>query len=389
LQNKHLLIIPSVPVWENGDILSFDRKFYDGMLLYAREWPGKVSCVLSKSDSSLPDFGVVNKKRSDAPFQSIILEKDEPVTADHLFGASIVLASADADNQLHISALCQKSKIKCVYVIEYIPETRYQMALLSTCNPFVLLRRYIYIWQQEEKRKSAFTISDGLQSNGTPAYFEYKKYKNNLLYFDTRVDKGNYIKDGVLESRLTALYDKKPLRLAFSGRLIRIKGADHLVKLALLLKQRKIQFSLFIYGAGELKDEINLFIKENQLEKYVFLPGAVDFHTTLIPALQNKTDLFVCLHRQSDPSCTYLETLSCGVPIVGYNNRAFAGLLTLADIGWGAGINDLESIAETIQYLDENRGQISEMSRNAVRFSRPHDFETTFQNRIKHLLSLL
>ena len=228
-----------------------------------------------------------------------------------------------------------------------------------------------------------------MQSNGTPAYFEYKKYKNNLLYFDTRVDKGNYIKDGVLESRLTALYDKKPLRLAFSGRLIRIKGADHLVKLALLLKQRKIQFSLFIYGAGELKDEINLFIKENQLEKYVFLPGAVDFHTTLIPALQNKTDLFVCLHRQSDPSCTYLETLSCGVPIVGYNNRAFAGLLTLADIGWGAGINDLESIAETIQYLDENRGQISDMSRNAVRFSRPHDFETTFQNRIKHLLSLL
>ena len=349
--NPNLIIIPSVSVWRNDNILSFDRKFYDGMLLYTKEWPGMVSCIVSLSNSSLLDFGVINKTIDELQFKCIILEANEIITIDHLTGASIVLASADADNQLHISALCRKCHVKCIYVIEYIPETRYQITYLSTRNPLVMLRRFLYIWQQEKKRILAFGISDGLQSNGVPAYYEYKKFKNNLLYFDTRVYKNNCITDADLEARLNDLTKKKPLRLAFSGRLIRIKGADHLVYLALLLKQRKVLFSLTIYGAGELKDEMIAFIKKNQLESVVYLPGPVDFYNKLLPELKKNIDLFVCLHRQSDPSCTYLETLSCGIPIVGYKNRAFSGLLTMEDIGWAAKINDLKKIADIIEYL--------------------------------------
>ena len=150
-QNPHLIIIPSVAVWKNENMLSFDRKFYDGIELYTKVWPGTVSCILSMSKSSFSDFGVVNKTIDELPFRCIMLGTDESITVEHLTGASIVLASADADNQLHISALCRKSNIKCVYVIEYIPETRYQITLLSTRNPFILLRRFIYIWQHEKK----------------------------------------------------------------------------------------------------------------------------------------------------------------------------------------------------------------------------------------------
>ena len=387
--NPHLIIIPSVAVWKNENMLSFDRKFYDGIELYTKVWPGTVSCILSMSKSSFSDFGVVNKTIDELPFRCIMLGTDESITVEHLTGASIVLASADADNQLHISALCRKSNIKCVYVIEYIPETRYQITLLSTRNPFILLRRFIYIWQHEKKRVSAFSISDGLQSNGTPAYYEYGKFKNNLLYFDTRVYKSNCLTDADLEVRLNDLSKNKPLQLAFSGRLIRIKGADHLVYLALLLKQRKVIFNLTIYGAGELKDDMITFIKNNQLDNIVFMPGPVDFYNKLLPELQKNIDLFVCLHRQSDPSCTYLETLSCGIPIVGYKNRAFSGLLNMEEIGWAAKINDLKKIADIIENLNKNRNQICEKSKIALRFARQNDFETTFQNRINQLKSLL
>ncbi|MCX6179419.1 MAG: glycosyltransferase [Chlorobiales bacterium] len=389
LQNKHLIVIPSVPVWRNDNILSFDRKFYDGMVLYTQKWPGIISCIISTSRSSFSDFGVISKTKEELPFKCTVLDFDETVTVDHLTGASIVFASADANNQLYISDLCRKSKIKCVYAIEYIPETRYQITLLTTHNPFVILRRFIYIWQQEKKRISAFSISDGIQSNGTPAYYEYKKFKNKLLYFDTRVYKANFITDNELEYRLKELSTNKPLRLAFSGRLIRMKGADHLVKLALLLKQRKVPYKFYMYGAGELKDEMIAYIQKHQLEDNVFLPGPVDFYNQLLPDLKKNIDLFICLHRQSDPSCTYLETLSCGVPIVGYKNKAFSGLLSLADIGWGAEINDLKKIADTIERLNENRTQLFAKSRSAVEFARPNDFETTFQNRINHLLSIL
>jgi glycosyltransferase involved in cell wall biosynthesis len=181
----------------------------------------------------------------------------------------------------------------------------------------------------------------------------------------------------------------KPLRLAFSGRLIEMKGADHLITLAHLLKKETFPFSMTIYGTGDLEDEMKKSIRTHQLEHYVSMRGAVDFYNTLIPDLKNNIDLFISLHRQSDPSCTYLETLSCGIPVVGYKNKAFAGLLELADIGWGAKLNDLDEIKRIIIHLDKNRVIISEKSKNSIAFARLHDFETTFNKRVNHLLSIL
>ncbi len=338
--------------------------------------------------TGLSDFGVVEKRADELPFSCIVLGENESVTGEHIKSASLVMASGDAHDQLHISALCRQSNIKCVYVIEYIPETRYQIASLSTKNPVVLLRRLLYIWSYEQKRIAAFNLSDGLQSNGTPAYHHYHSIRNRLLYFDTRVSKDQLIGDADLETRLETLLLDKPLRLAFSGRLIRMKGADHLVKLAQILKTKGLRFHLTIYGSGDLDSEMRSDIITRHLENEVSMPGPVDFHTQLIPDLKANVDLFVCLHRQSDPSCTYLETLSCGVPIVGYNNRAFAGILELADTGWGAKMNDLDEIASIIGNLGSNRKELAEKSRNSVKFARLHDFETTYRKRIEHLLAV-
>ena len=389
MQSPHLIIIPSVPVWENEDNLVFDRKFYDGILFYTRKWDGQITCLMQTSSAGLPDFGIVSIKRSELPFSCMTLASGELVTEDHIRGAALVLASGDAHDQLHISALCTKTGSKCVYVIEYIPETRYQIASLSTKNPFIRLRRYFYIWFNEKKRIAAFRLSDGLQSNGTPAYYEYSKIKNNLLYFDTRVDKRNNISDGDLKKRVATLSEANPLHLAFSGRLILMKGADHLVRLALMLRDAGIPFHLAIYGVGDLEHEMREYISRNSLGGYVSMPGAVDFYTRLIPDIQESVDLFVCLHRQSDPSCTYLETLSCGVPIVGYQNRAFAGLLGLADIGWGVRLDDLEGVVTVIGHLNTHRNDIADKSEKSAAFARLHDFETTFENRITHLRSLV
>ena len=383
----HLVITPSVPAWKTNNALIFDRKFYDGMLLYTEKWPGKITCIITLSSAKLPEFGIATINDSELPFECITLNANEPITAHHLQGASIVLASGDSDNQLHLSKLCRKENIKCVYIIEYIPETRYQIAALSTKNPIVKLRRLFYIWEKERKRVAAFKLCDGLQSNGTPAHIEYSYVNNNLLYFDTRVFENQIITDDALQQRLNYLFENEPLRIAFSGRLIRMKGADHLVRLALKLKQGNTPFQLKIFGAGDIDIEMKGYILKHHLENNVSMLGAVDFYKTLIPELKQSVDLFVCLHRQSDPSCTYLETLACGIPIVGYKNRAFAGLLEISDLGWGAELNDLDEVREVINHLNTNRAELIEKSKNSVAFARLHDFDSTFQRRIDHLLS--
>ncbi|HWR01748.1 MAG TPA: glycosyltransferase [Chlorobaculum sp.] len=388
LQEPHLFIIPSVPVWNHESSLCFDRKFYDGIIRYLQYWPGRITCIMATSRSERPDFGVVEKLPDELPFSCIALGDNEPVTGAHVKNATLVMASGDAHDQLHISRLCNKAHIKCLYVIEYIPETRYQIASFSTKNPLVLLRRLLYIRSYEQKRIAAFKLCDGLQCNGTPAYDHYNSVANRLLYFDTRVSNKQLIGDAELETRLDTLNHDRPLRLAFSGRLIRMKGADHLVKLAQLLKKKGLRFQLTIYGTGDLDSDMRSEITTRHLENEVSMPGAVDFSSRLIPAIKANVDLFVCLHRQSDPSCTYLETLSCGVPIVGYKNRAFAGIMELADIGWGTTMNDLDGIASIIGTIDSNRKELAEKSRNSVKFARLHDFETTYRNRIEHLLSV-
>ena len=388
MDKPSLTIIPSVPVWKKGENLCFDRKFYDGLVLYTQLWPGRVTCVMASSATPLSGFGVVEAKPADLPFTCIALNENEIVGKKHIENASIVLASADAHDQLHIAALCRENGVKCVYVIEYIPETRQQIISLDNSNPAALLRRNLYIKLNERKRRKAFELCDGLQCNGTPAFNEYRDIPNRLLYFDTRVSKTQIIGDEDLEKRLATLKAKKPLRLAFSGRLVAMKGADHLVQLALKLKKLNLTFHLSIYGAGDLEEEMKRFIERNELLELITMKGAVDFNQILIPDLKEKVDVFVALHRQSDPSCTYLETLSCGVPIVGYRNKAFAGILDLADVGWGVKPDDLDAVSWMLLRLDLARDEIAEKSRNAVVLGRQHDFETTYRNRIDHLLSI-
>jgi colanic acid/amylovoran biosynthesis glycosyltransferase len=386
---KNLTITPSVPAWIDGKSVVFDRKFYDGMLLYVKEWHGTVSCVMRKSDGPLPDFGFVKKTIGELPFQLTILLGDELITEDHIKNASIVLASGDSFNQLHLSKLCKKLNIKCVYVIEYIPETRHQILDLAKVNPVVKLRRRYFLWNGERKRVAAFQAADGIQANGTAAYDEYNRFKNCILYFDTRVNTDVIVSNEKLNERIETLMNNQPIRLAFSGRLIRMKGADDLIELAGLLKDRNIKFKMAIYGTGDLEGDMVDKINDMRLNSEVNMAGVVDFYNELLPEIKGNVDLFVMLHRQSDPSCTYLETLSCGIPIVGYENKAFSGLLAREDVGWGKKIDDLHGIADIIEHLNNSREQIKEKSINSVNFSCSHDFESTFQKRIEQLRLLV
>jgi glycosyltransferase involved in cell wall biosynthesis len=124
------------------------------------------------------------------------------------------------------------------------------------------------------------------------------------------------------------------------------------------------------------------------LDLRVTMRGAVDFHDTLVPEIKSSVDAYVMLHRQSDPSCTYLETLSCGIPIAGYANKALSGILEMADVGVGVPMDDVAGIAAAIRRLDADRALLSRKARNAAAFARRHSFEDTFRNRVDHLRRL-
>jgi colanic acid/amylovoran biosynthesis glycosyltransferase len=385
---KILTMTPSVPVWKNGTSYVFDRKFFDGMVLNEKLWPGEINCIMRLSDSSPPAFGAIEEKSSNLPFLLTPIEPREIIDNKRLNGSALVYGSGDDPDQLHLSRLCKQERTKCVYAIEYIIETRRQIMALETINPVVRYRRYFYLWNTERKRLAAFEKADGIQANGTAAFDEYKKFGNCLLYFDTRINEDLIIRSEELNQRLSLSKTTAPLRLGYSGRLISAKGVDHLLEVSRRLCEKNVAHELHVFGAGELEKSIQEAASRPTMGDCLFFHGAVDFYNELIPFIKDNIDVYVLLHRQSDPSCTYLETLSCGIPIIGYMNRAFSGILQQANVGWGVSMNNIEGVVATIERLTIDRESIIEKSRNSMQFALNHSFETTFKNRMDHLISV-
>ena len=66
-------------------------------------------------------------------------------------------------------------------------------------------------------------MADGLQSNGTPTYPKYKHINRNPLFlFDTRISEEMLATEADIERRTENRSQDMPLRLVFSGRLIKM-----------------------------------------------------------------------------------------------------------------------------------------------------------------------
>lgn len=383
--NKELLVISTAPAKPHGDSAVIDKKFVAGMARYKALWGGPVRCVMRSESKADPPFSERFSLNA-LPFRLQLVEGDAPFPDGLLDGAAIVLAGGDSHTQFDVSRQCRARHIPCVYIIENILETRLAIALIEKRPLVSRLKTALWLFLAEPQRRRALALADGMQANGVPAVRRYGGLSKDVLaFFDTRLSESRLPSAAELESRLADLSTGKPLRLAFSGRLDPIKGVDHLPRLMARLANEGVAATLDIFGTGPLEGSLRAECDRHGFADRVRLHGAVDFDATLVPFMKSKVDLFVCCHRQSDPSCTYLETLACGVPIAGYANNAFAGILAQADVGWRSPIGDVAALARCIRSAARTPSEIAAKSRAALAFARPHAFEPTWARRIGQL----
>ena len=271
-----------------------------------------------------------------------------------------------------------------VVIMEYTLKTRIQIIQSGVKNPILRWRRVFWQLQNERKYRHAIEMASGFEANGTPTFDAYGGLNaNRLLYFDTRVNSDQYISVRALERRLNRMVSgERPLHLMFSGRLIEMKGALDLIELALELRRRAVRYHLTICGDGPLAPLMHARIQEHELSDHVTMRGVLRFADELLPFAQDEVDLFVACHKQGDPSCTYLETFSCGIPIAGYLNEAFEGILRRTAAGWGVPMHDIGALAACVAVLERHRNEVAERSHAALRFAVGHSFEETFSRRV-------
>jgi len=381
-----LVILPGLGAARaRGGRLVLTRKFLTGMQAYAERWRGRVSTLMHIVDEPSNNLDNVEVDPEALPFSVEPLRYGSKQMWERLRGAAVVLGGPD--HRLYgLSRRLRALRVRSVYCTEYTLGTRIDWIRAETPNPLVGFKRALWELQNEWRIVRDLGAAHGVQCNGTPTYEAYRKHAPNaLLYFDTRTPASGFATPQGIERRAASLRAGWPLRIAFSGRLLRAKGADHLVSVARWLATHGVRFEMTICGHGELVPELRAEIARHGLGEQVRLSGTLDFETELLPFLRDRIDLFVAPHLQGDPSCTYLETLACGVPIAAYANSAFAGILEQAPVGWSVPVGHPADLAKTIAKLDLRREEIIERSRAALCFALDHTFERTFDRRVEHL----
>lgn len=379
-----LLMIAPAPVIESAGRLRLDVKFVEGMRVQQGHWPSRMTVALRRGVSSIPfgrDYGL-----DELPFELVLLDPDEALTRRHLSGFDLIYAGGDDFHCLGLPDLLHPGQ-KLVYVIEYTQETRLQIMDLDRSRSLLgRLRGRFWLRQQEKRRERAFRRATALQANGYPAYDQYAPLcPDTLLYLDGRMTPDLFATEAEMAAREVWRAAGGPVRLIFSGRLEPMKGAQDLIPVAQVLERRGTDFTLDIFGTGSLQGEIAAGMRRLADPGRVRLHGAVDFETELVPFTRTQADVFLGCHRQSDPSCTYIEAMGCGVAVASYDNRMWQRLNGEAQAGWGSPLGEPEVLAERLVAIARDPDAITRASRNAWAFSQAHAFLPEFRRRMEHL----
>jgi colanic acid/amylovoran biosynthesis glycosyltransferase len=385
---RELIVLPSITAHRGprgGLVLT--QKYLNGVAAYADGWPGPVVSLVRLSDHPTTDMDHVEVLAGQERTAFEIRPKSRSELAQRLSRAAAVVALLSPD-EAETAAVCANLNVPLIFGSEYSVKTEMQIIDESVANPLRRWRRKWWTLGAERKRLGLLRSAAGIQCSGTPTYEIYRHVNANaLLYFDNRVPRDAVISEAELEKKLSEMTKRPSLRLVFGGRLIAMKGARYLPEVAEELRRLCIPFTMSIYGKGPLEAQLDREISRLGLEAHVSLMGSRDFLTEWVPLLKRDTDLFVCPHPQGDPSSTYPEVMSCGVPIVGFDNEAFVGVVEHSNGGWLVPSKNPAALAAEIARLHSSRAEIAAAALKAREFALAHAFEITFARRTRHLVS--
>ncbi|CUX81558.1 MAG: family 4 glycosyltransferase [Roseibaca calidilacus] len=377
-----LVIYSSAPAQQRADGLWLDAKFVQGMERHVAEWPGPVSVVLRDAGLPLP-FGVHCPPGS-LGFDLAIVPRRAAV-APHL-GRDVALLAAAADDHeaLDFPALAQALGAKLVYVLEYTLGTRLRIVWMDrTRNPLRRARSALWTLQQERRLRRALRVADAVQFNGYPAYDAYRGLVRDAhLYLDNRLSAAMLATAPEMTARAERLRSGAPLRLIHSGRLEPMKGAQDLLPVMDALATRGVDATLDIYGTGSLEGDIRAGL--DRFGGRVRLHAPVDFARELVPINRSRADVFLSCHRQSDPSCTYLEAMGCGLAVAGFDNAMWRGVQTRSGGGALAQLGNVAALADVVARWHHDRDALIRACGHARAFAADHEFDGVFSARMAH-----
>jgi colanic acid/amylovoran biosynthesis glycosyltransferase len=389
-----ILVVALCGVVPRPDSILIDRKFHEGMIGYVERLDRPFSCLLPRLASAEANdaMDMIEVPLAELPYRINVLES--PIlSADSLRvierslnGVGLVYLGF-GDLNLAVANAGRERGIPYAIVSEYTLRTDLEIMRATTPSAARRLWREARIRLGKRRRLKFVAGAQEVHANGYPTYRELAAANpRRMLFLDTRARAQDIICETELRQRLASRVNRIP-RLIYAGRYHAMKGTLDVVKVGLELDRLGLDFQLDLYGKGPLREPIELLASRSRAAQKIKIHDAVAYRPDL-QRIVKQTDLFICCHVQGDPSCTYLETFACGVPIVGYANEMWTPLSEYSGAGEVVAKGDYKALAKAVSRVLRT-GRLDELSLRARSFAEANTMEVAWDRRVSHLVSLL
>lgn len=277
------------------------------------------------------------------------------------YNPNIIVSMGDADKYI-LPYIKEKKKI----ILEHHFEKYYLFK--ESRNLLYKLKDYVF-FKREEQLLSKYDEFLVLTEEDKRQYRSEKvKVINNPLSF--------------YPEKISKLENKKVISV---GRLLPQKGYDLLIEIWKKVVERYPNWTLDIYGEGELRKKLQEKINNYKLENHIFLRG----REKNIQDKYLESSIYVMSSRYEGMPMVLVEAQACGLPIVSFDCPCGPkDIITNSEDGFLCKFGDIDDMANKIIYLIENEEERKKMGKkareNSLRFS-----EDKIMNQWKELLENL
>ncbi|MBM3973475.1 MAG: glycosyltransferase [Planctomycetes bacterium] len=379
-----LTIIHDNPVRALGDLVEIDRKFLDGMATFvpAVGVPVTSTHPLRRGAAAID---VLQVPAASLPFRLVALDTEE--RGGYSAAGRAQLAELVAKSRLVTGsyigggfAAAQRHGVPYVMALEYDLGTQVTVTRLGVGDPLRRLARTVrcvadYVRRQIPQMRRAAAI----HCNGFPIYDAARRWNAQcMLYLDSRMRRDMVIEATPLQERLRSLPGRRA-RVLYSGRYEAMKGALDFVQVAIHCVRDGVSADFLCHGQGAQGEAMRAAVAAAGVADRVQVRDAVPFPELV--AIARTCDLFVACHVQSDPSCSYLEAMGAGLPVLGYGNRMWRRMAAESAAGNQVPVHDQAALAAAIAALLREPQRLIEWSNRARAYALQHCFEQEFSLR--------
>lgn len=372
-----LVYLADGPLFTDGaGRLGVYAKSLSGLAAYRAHWPGDVY-VSSFETPEQVEAGRSGVAWQDDP-RALGLRFLAGVSLGdlHELGPSVVLHSVHGKASRDLLG----ASFASVLTDDWSPEVRLEVALVSATGPMDRLRIRAGHLRRTRRIDSIARDADAFQCNGHDAGRHYQMINTNTLpYFDHRIRQVDLLRGASRD-----FWDGgRALRLAYSGRLTRMKGVHLIPALLDQFESAGIPFEFHLIGLGE--DEQDL---REAMQGRAHFHGFMDFEKDWKSFVRENVDLMFLPHLQGDSASTYFEALGCGVPLLGFVNRTLSPLLAASHAGWEVPLGDVAAATGVVKSILEDPAKLRSAAERGLEFMNSHTFETEFKRRVEHMLAV-